>query len=145
MTYSDNRPQNITINVPVIDLKKYKRQNDNPEEIIDVLGKITWDLINFPVQVPRRCINGDDSKGFVTVGYVDSYDPNSNEFTITIFGRFSDVMERVDNNDLVVYPRTYSTGMYPIVQGIQLAPESNFEYLTRPPKPRRFEDRWFWN
>lgn len=141
MTYQDNRPQNVTVNLNLIDLKKYKRQNDDPDEIISVLEKITWDLINFPVQIPRRCVNNDDSKGFITIGYVDSYMVDKGQFVITIFGKYIDMLERVDNNDLVVWPKTIFTGMYPIVQAIHLGPESNFEYLTRPPRPRKFENK----
>jgi len=146
--YNNNeRLQNSTITVGMIDLDKYQKRYE-VKEIVRTLEEVPWELITFPLTCPRNSItNNPEDRGYVTIGFVSGYDREAKEFLITVFGRFVDQV--ADFTDTVVCPMvmraTEGSGNEGrlIINKIVYGPEKDFEYMTRPREDRRTDTRRF--
>lgn len=127
-----DRPQNVIMSIPLIDLKVYKRRNDDPDKTYDTIGEIPWDLIDFPVQTSRQnVLNDPNARGMTVIGYIDSVD--SEYFNVVIFGKYAELVSTFE--DPVLVPKTtINNNGRAVINSIQIGPLENFEYLTRPPK-----------
>ena len=137
----ENRLQNMSIKVPLADPTVYNRFISDGDLVIDTIAKVTWDLINFPIQMQRAYVTGDaDSKGTYTIGYVDSYDSETNMFTLVIFGRYVDIVAEFENP--LVLPRVFLSEGYCVIQNLLLGQEEDFEYLTHPQQSKFNRRNW---
>lgn len=125
------RPQNVIMSVPMIDIKVFKGRND-PDKIYDTMGEIPWELLSYPVQVARQLIFDDaNSRGTVTIGYIDGID--SDMFTVVVFGKFADKVSTFE--DVVVVPKVHMNQEgKAVISSMQIGPQESFRYLTKPPR-----------
>lgn len=124
------KPQNIETNVNLIDVEQYKKPYDSADQILDVLSRISWNLIQIQIQCPRSLINEDPTfKGYATVGRIKSYDPVNKSFIVEIFEKFYDVLNQCE--DLVIFPRTSRMEDSIQIASLVIGPTSSFEYVTR--------------
>lgn len=133
MAFQQDRPQDVVVTFPIIDLKTYCKGKD-PDGILDTLKTVTWDLINFPLTASRQIVTGQDSRGFVTIGHVVGFNPEDCTMTVSIFGKYEDLAREFQDvgSETVIYPRTVEGKHSPIIQSINIGDIQDFEYLTRP-------------
>ena len=126
------RKENVVVSVPLVDIKTYNRYFDDPDGVKQTLDEINWDLMAFPVIVYRKHVTGNpEMKGTSTIGAVNSFDKENNNFIISVFGKYEDVVSEFE--DIVVMPRvTLSASGRSIVVGLIVSPLSDFEWMLRP-------------
>ena len=75
-------------------------------------------------------------KGTSTIGAVNSFDKENNNFIISVFGKYEDVVSEFE--DVVVMPRvTLSASGRSVVVGLIVSPLSDFEWMLRPSNNQR--------
>lgn len=126
------KPQNVIMSIPMIDIKVFKGRNNDPDKVYDTIGEIPWELISYPVQVSRQLIFDDsNSRGTMTVGYIDGID--SDMFTVVIFGKFADKVSTFE--DIVIVPKIFiNQEGRAVINSMQIGPQESFRYLSRPPR-----------
>ena len=141
MAYQKNYQEILSLSVPVIDIDRYNKNFDDPAEVHKVLNEITWEKMSFPVIAFRKHTTNDrDAKGTSTVGYVTGYNRDTNEFYVNINGKFSEVISGFEKT--IIMPRaTVNNEHDTIITGIIIAPESDFNWMTKPRKPQQGNNR----
>lgn len=121
---------NMIVNIKLIDVDRFNKKFD-PEEIKDTVNEIPWDIISFPICCARRVIDDDPTaKGNLTIGYVNGYDTETKEFTITVFSKFIDIVSSFTNTVINPVGIKNSNDRFVITRMI-IGPEESFEYLSR--------------
>lgn len=114
LTNRDPRPQN----------KEFKlhlsafcgRENDkypyDRDSLIALLGTVPYDSISIPVFCSAKDYTGDEkTKGYRTVGYIKSFDPSSEYFTMVVFQYALESISAMEKDaELVVAPRVRANG-----------------------------------
>lgn len=70
------------------------------------LQAIPFDIISIPVVVSKaKVFNNDTAKGFVTVGYIRSFDPQKLSFSVSIFSKWEDIITDPEKTTVLVNVR----------------------------------------
>lgn len=142
MYQNNERIQNSTINVGMIDLATYQKRFDETE-IIKTLEEVPWELISYPLVCPRVAITkNSDDRGYLTIGFINDYDHEKKEFLVTVFGKFVDQVS--DFIDTVICPMVLKPNNSDrlIISKIVYGPEKSFDYMTKSRDDnRRFNNR----
>jgi hypothetical protein len=137
MYQNNERIQNSTISVGLIDLETYQKRFDSAE-ILKTLEEVPWGLITYPLVASRPVVTqNSDDRGYMTIGFINSYDAEKKEFLVTVLGKFVDQVS--DFSDTVICPmiiKPYNSDRL-IINKLVYGPEKSFEFLTKPREDRK--------
>lgn len=95
------RPANV---VKTLTLGQSDKYSKNLQDMADLIKKIPFDKISIPVTITKaEAFGNDEARGFITVGYVNSFDLG--KFNVTILNKFADKVP----DGRVVVPKVRTT------------------------------------
>ena len=126
----NERPSNATMEVELFELNRTTRSEYDKASLIEILANVQFDKISIPVYAYKDLILGDDKKGTMIVGFVNSFDPQEELFNITIFGNYVEKVSKFE--DAIIFARLVSdneTGEVKTILGLDVCPIMKYDYL----------------
>ena len=87
------------------DIKFFKETSNNvKDEIIEVFKNTQFNKISIPVASFKNIVNPedtDDNKN-LTVGFVKSFNPETNKFKVVIFNKFKEAINKLEDSAIEI-------------------------------------------
>ena len=81
--------------------------DETREAIAETLKETPFKKISFPLNCTRRYATGEDSEKCITIGFVKSFDSRNYEFSVTVFGKYADAVEKFKEPAIYIDYNTY--------------------------------------
>ena len=102
--YNKKKTNNIK-RYNTFDIKFFKETSNNvKDEIIEVFKNTQFNKISIPVASFKNIVNpedADDNKN-LTVGFVKSFNPETNKFKVVIFNKFKEVINNLEDSAIEI-------------------------------------------
>ena len=99
---------------------KLKLGTEMPD-LQEVLQDITFDLVNIQLSIKKELV-GLAGTGYTSVGFVNSYDVESNTFNVVVFNNHSETISKLGKVQVVCRVRTNKEGKVVKVTGFDVTP-----------------------
>lgn len=124
--------KNVYVSVPLFDKGRTLSRTYDIDKLTSILSQITYGLITVPLFAYRNEYTGnDDNRGNFIVGWVDGFNTNTNMFDVCILEKFSDILDKYDQ-DIMIYPRVKFIGRTVVsVVGLDLCERKYYSVINR--------------
>lgn len=89
----NNRPKNLNMDVVLFELSRTAKRDYDRDSLLELLEEIPFNKISIPVYANKNLVYNKDAKGIIPVGYVRGYDPESEVFTVSIYGNYAETVK----------------------------------------------------
>ena len=124
------RPSNASMEIELFELNKTVRSEYDKATLIEILANVQFDKISIPVYAYKDQILGEDKKGTMIVGFVNSFEPEEELFNITIYGNYVEKISKFV--DAIIFARLVSdneTGEVKTILGLDICPLEKYAFL----------------
>lgn len=106
----------MTVKLGILEGAKY-----STEDLKGVLSKVTFDLININLSTKKTHL-GINGVGYTSIGFVNGYNPETNEFDVVVFNNRVEAIEKL--GEVVVVARTFTNkeGKITKIIGLDIEP-----------------------
>lgn len=125
-----DRPHNVTKTVALFPEAKTPKYEYDKQSLLDILSDIKFDKISIPLYTYKNLIFDGGIKGTIAVGYIKDFNPETEEFTVVIFGKNAESVCTFE--DPVIYPRVYidnETEDVKSIIGLDICPSSFYSNI----------------
>lgn len=121
MNFKNTRQKPQTVKKMTVVLRELKDTKYTKEDLVEVLNKITFNLININLSTKKTNI-GIDGIGYTAIGFVNGFNKDTSEFEVVVFNNRVEAVEKLGKIAIVPRAFTNKEGKITKIIGLDIEP-----------------------
>lgn len=121
MNFKNTRQKPQTVKKMTVVLGELKDTKYTKEDLVEVLNKITFNLININLSTKKTNI-GIDGIGYTAIGFVNRFNKDTSEFEVVVFNNRVEAVEKLGKIAIVPRAFTNKEGKITKIIGLDIEP-----------------------
>lgn len=121
MNFKNTRQKPQTVKKMTVVLGELKDTKYTKEDLVEVLNKITFNLININLSTKKTNI-GIDGIGYTAIGFVNGFNKDTSEFEVVVFNNRVEAVEKLGKIAIVPRAFTNKEGKITKIIGLDIEP-----------------------